>query len=164
MTPPGSSSLRRVGCLLALGVVCLFGALMLPLYFGLREAFFSPPVNLSGARFDAAHIAHVAAESGIVFPSGTVGLEYHYQHGQDPYGFAKLAVPADKAEAMVARPKRGSSRGHGAISDPGLAWWQPGKLTKPREVAGSEAANRVVWAVTGAEAERCVVYVAWFYF
>lgn len=117
---PAKRRSLKLGCLLIAPAALL--AFFTPMYQGLREAFFSPPVELSGEKFDATRIAHVAVESGIVFPLGTVGFEYHYQHGQNPYGFAKLSVPADKVEAMLARAKIVPAPQLAPSGDPGLAW------------------------------------------
>lgn len=134
------------------------------MYLGLRGAFFSPPVELSGEQFDAAHIAHVAAESGIVFPLGTVGLDYHYQHGQDPYCFAKLSVPADKVAAILARARIVPTPGFGSVSAPGLSWWRPGNLVKARQLSGKGPNSTSACCIVGEEAGQTVVYVAWFNF
>lgn len=160
--PPTTRRSLKLGCLLiALAALLAFFA---PMYLGLREAFFSPPVDLSGEKFDAAHLAHVAAESGIVFPSGTVGLEYHYRHVQDPYGLAKLSVPADKVETMLARAKIVPAPRFVPAADPGLAWWHPETLAQARELSGEGRGGRAVRCVVGVEAGQTVVYVAWFNF
>ena len=163
MPPTNQPTKRsRFGCFLAISVLLMFGALMLPTYFGLREAFFSPPVELSGEGFDSAHIAHVAAESGLVFPLGTVGLEYHYKHGQDPYGFAKLRIPAGAVERLLARAKIKFEPGYVPAAGPGLPWWRPHALEKPRELAGQGQNYTTVRCIVGEEAGQTIVYVAWF--
>lgn len=152
----------RVGCLLIAlaGMVAFFT----PMYLGLREAFFSPPVELSGAGFDAAHLAHVAAESGIVFPLGTEGIEYCYKHGQDPYGFAKVAIPATKREAFLKRNAAGPpASGERLAETYYLAWWRPGRLRNLQQLSAKQGSSPVVHAYVGEEAGRLVVYVRWFY-
>lgn len=160
--PPKAPRNRYLGPGLLLAVLAGLGAFFLDMYLGLREAFFSPPVVLSGEQFDAARLAHVAADTGIVFPLGTVGLEYHYRHGQDPYGFAKLSIPADKVDFLLAHAKIVHMPGFVPASDPGLSWWQPQSLVNMRELSGKHDESTAAKCVVGEESGRTIVYVAWF--
>jgi hypothetical protein len=127
--------------------------------FGEENEFFAPDVT-------AVHLQVIEKRTGIDLPEGAVGLAlYSNATGIDPWMLAKVRIPSDKVEALLASEPFISPKPINPTTIMGTSrpWWKPYELTKAYSGQFNIKTDLVVWTL-GKESADYVLYIQWFTF
>jgi hypothetical protein len=126
------------------------------LKFGDEFEFLAPDVT-------AAHLKRIEERTGIDLPEGSVGMAlYSNATGIDPWMVAKIQIPPDKVNALLAsKPLEGYTPGHSTlISGADRPWWTPDQMNKPLTGDIKRSNAFVNWSL-GREGEKHMLYIRW---
>jgi hypothetical protein len=126
------------------------------LKFGDEFEFLAPDVT-------AAHLKHIEERTCIDLPEGSVGMAlYSNATGIDPWMVAKIHIPPDKVNALLAsKPFEGYKLGHSTlISGADRPWWTPDQMNKPLTGDIKRSNAFVNWSL-GREGEKHMLYIRW---
>ena len=83
-------------------VPCLLLLIML-LIGGCRESRWLRHFEVNETGFDAEVMQVIAKDTGLIFPAGTKGLHFQYKPPIDPAFIAKLEIPTEARQQMLAQ-------------------------------------------------------------
>lgn len=124
--------------------------------FGEENEFFAPDVT-------ANHLQVIEKRTGIDLPEGAVGLAlYSNATGIDPWMLAKVKIPSDKVEALLASEPFKSPKPANPTTTMGTSrpWWKPYELTKSSSGQFDLKTDLVMWTL-GQESADHVLYIQW---
>jgi hypothetical protein len=127
--------------------------------FGEENEFFAPDVT-------AVHLQVIEKRTGINLPEGTVGLAlYSNATGIDPWMLAKVRIPSDKAEALLASEPFKLHKPLNPMTFVGTSrpWWKPYELTKAYSGQFDIKSDLVMWTL-GQESADHMLYIKWITF
>lgn len=125
---------------------------------------FGDDVELSGAAFDSSRLAEVSALTGIVFPTGSRGVEYLYLgSGMDDSLAAKVVIPDDQIDVFLCNPvmEKGEDSKASVQIGRGRHWWKVDGLTDRIDRKQDLPDVRFLEVSCGREATEFVVYLSW---
>jgi|GEM_PF-4739251 len=129
------------------------------LEFGEENEFLAPDVT-------AVHLQVIEKRTGIDLPEGAVGLAlYSNATGIDPWMLAKVRIPSDKVEALLASEpfKLPKPLNPTTVMGASRPWWKPHELTKASSGQFDIKSDLVIWTL-GQEAADYVLYIQWLTF
>lgn len=124
------------------------------LKFGEDLEFLEPNVT-------AKHLEVIEKRTGIDLPLGSVGMAlYSNATGIDPWMLAKIQIPSDKADALLAsKPFQGSKPGHSTVvSGFDRPWWTPDQMNEP-STGDIKLSNALVNWTLGQEGKKHMLYI-----
>lgn len=124
--------------------------------FGKAEEFTAPNVT-------ATHLRDIEKRTSIDLPEGSIGEALYFDGtGIDPWMVAKIQIPSDKVNALLAtKPFQGSKPGHSSlVSGFDRPWWTPDQMNEP-STGDLKLPNAMVNWTLGQEDKKHVLYIRW---
>ena len=111
------------------------------------------------------HLTEISSLTQIKLPEGTTGLAYFYVgSGRDDSLAAKLKIPAEKVNELLANPifKTGKDEHPGNGVGTHIDWWDVDTLSEPVHRTADLNSGSVLGCAFGKDGKDYILYITWY--